>query len=124
MARKKIREYDSKRLLKQHIKALADLDLPLKAAQVGRGACCGRTHELVLRHVAARSEAWFPSDKKGSAGRFGALKTLTLTMHRSVARSASCCHSTTRRKPTPCDSKTNDSNLDNIPTGEPKHGLF
>lgn len=34
MARKKIREYDSKRLLKQHIKRLAGLDLPLKAAQV------------------------------------------------------------------------------------------
>lgn len=34
MARKKIREYDSKRLLKQHIKRLAGLDLPLEAAQV------------------------------------------------------------------------------------------
>lgn len=34
MARKKIREYDSKRLLKQHIKRLAERDLPLKAAQV------------------------------------------------------------------------------------------
>ena len=34
MARKKIREYDSKRLLKEHIKRLAGLDLPLKAAQV------------------------------------------------------------------------------------------
>jgi hypothetical protein len=34
MARKKIREYDSKRLLKQYIEALADLKLPLQAAQV------------------------------------------------------------------------------------------
>ena len=35
MARKKIREYDSKRLLKQYISALAGLKLPLQAAQVG-----------------------------------------------------------------------------------------
>ena len=34
MARKKIREYDSKRLLKAHILRLAGLDLPLNAAQV------------------------------------------------------------------------------------------
>lgn len=34
MARKKIREYDSKRLLKQHIERLAGLKLPLQAAQV------------------------------------------------------------------------------------------
>ena len=34
MARKKIREYDSKRLLKAHIRRLAGLDLPLNAAQV------------------------------------------------------------------------------------------
>lgn len=34
MARKKIREYDSKRLLKQHIMSLAGLKLPLQAAQV------------------------------------------------------------------------------------------
>lgn len=42
MARKKIREYDSKRLLKQHIKALAGLDLPLKAAQVRQSRACWR----------------------------------------------------------------------------------
>ncbi len=34
MARKKIREYDSKRLLKAHIKRLAGLDLPINVAQV------------------------------------------------------------------------------------------
>lgn len=34
MARKKIREYNSKRLLKQHIKQLANIDLPLQVAQV------------------------------------------------------------------------------------------
>ena len=34
MARKKIREYDSKRLLKAHIKRLKGLDLPLNVAQV------------------------------------------------------------------------------------------
>ncbi|CAN6550742.1 hypothetical protein ACFX13_011791 [Malus domestica] len=34
MARKKIREYDSKRLLKEHFKRLAGRDLPLKSAQI------------------------------------------------------------------------------------------
>ncbi|EFJ27687.1 hypothetical protein SELMODRAFT_147613 [Selaginella moellendorffii] len=34
MARKKIREYDSKRLLKQHLKRLASIDLALHSAQV------------------------------------------------------------------------------------------
>lgn len=45
MARKKIREYDSKRLLKEHIKRLAGLDLPLKAAQVST-ACVVPRHNL------------------------------------------------------------------------------
>ncbi|CAJ1958299.1 unnamed protein product [Sphenostylis stenocarpa] len=34
MARKKIREYDSKRLLKEHFKRLSGHDLPIKSAQV------------------------------------------------------------------------------------------
>lgn len=34
MARKKIREYDSKRLIKQHLKRLAGIDLPICSAQV------------------------------------------------------------------------------------------
>lgn len=34
MARKKIREYDSKRLLKQHLKRLAGIDLQIRSAQV------------------------------------------------------------------------------------------
>ncbi|XVF66508.1 hypothetical protein PTKIN_Ptkin10aG0042300 [Pterospermum kingtungense] len=34
MARKKIREYDSKRLLKEHLKRLANINLPLCSAQV------------------------------------------------------------------------------------------
>ena len=34
MARKKVREYDSKRLLKAHIALLAGLDLPIHVAQV------------------------------------------------------------------------------------------
>ena len=34
MARKKIREYDSKRILKEHIKRLAGIDLPMNSAQV------------------------------------------------------------------------------------------
>ena len=37
MARKKIREYDSKRLLKAHIARLAGLDLPIRVAQVTQG---------------------------------------------------------------------------------------
>jgi hypothetical protein len=35
MARKKIREYDSKRLLKAHILRLFNMQLPLNVAQVG-----------------------------------------------------------------------------------------
>ena len=34
MARKKIREYDSKRLLKEHLKRLANIDLQINSAQV------------------------------------------------------------------------------------------
>lgn len=34
MARKKIREYDSKRLLKEHLKRLADIEIDIKSAQV------------------------------------------------------------------------------------------
>lgn len=34
MARKKIREYDSKRLLKEHLKRLAGIDLALLSAQI------------------------------------------------------------------------------------------
>lgn len=34
MARKKIREYDSKRLLKEHLKRLANIDLQIHSAQV------------------------------------------------------------------------------------------
>jgi ATP citrate (pro-S)-lyase len=34
MARKKIREYDSKRLLKEHLKRLAAIDLHILSAQV------------------------------------------------------------------------------------------
>jgi ATP citrate (pro-S)-lyase len=42
MARKKIREYDSKRLLKEHFKRLSGKDLPIKSAQVSI-----LNHELV-----------------------------------------------------------------------------
>jgi ATP citrate (pro-S)-lyase len=34
MARKKIREYDSKRLLKEHLKRLSGVDLQICSAQV------------------------------------------------------------------------------------------
>lgn len=35
MARKKIREYDSKRLLKEHLKRIARIELEIRSAQVG-----------------------------------------------------------------------------------------
>jgi hypothetical protein len=38
MARKKIREYDSKRLLKEHLKRLAGIDLTILSAQVSASA--------------------------------------------------------------------------------------
>jgi ATP citrate (pro-S)-lyase len=34
MARKKIREYDSKRILKEHLQKLAQISLAIKSAQV------------------------------------------------------------------------------------------
>ena len=34
MARKKIREYDSKRLLKEHLKRLANINLQIRSAKV------------------------------------------------------------------------------------------
>ena len=34
MARKKIREYDSKRILKEHLQRLANISLAIKSAQV------------------------------------------------------------------------------------------
>jgi ATP citrate (pro-S)-lyase len=34
MARKKVREYDSKRILKEHLKRLAGIELGIKSAQV------------------------------------------------------------------------------------------
>lgn len=36
MARKKIREYDSKRLLKEHFKRLAGYELAIKSAKVSK----------------------------------------------------------------------------------------
>ena len=46
MARKKIREYDSKRLLKAHIQRLAGLQLPLNAAQVRLDTNFQELHEV------------------------------------------------------------------------------
>ncbi|KAK3421381.1 hypothetical protein EUGRSUZ_G02039 [Eucalyptus grandis] len=54
MARKKIREYDSKRLLKQHLKRLANIDLPIRSAQVTESTDFG---ELVNK------ETWLSSTK-------------------------------------------------------------
>ena len=50
MARKKIREYDSKRLLKAHILRLKEIKLPLNVAQVL--SPCDKT--LVLLHHLGR----------------------------------------------------------------------
>ena len=47
MARKKIREYDSKRLLKAHILRLGGLDLPLNVAQVN-SLCSGAIQNCKL----------------------------------------------------------------------------
>lgn len=54
MARKKIREYDSKRLLKEHFKRLSGNDLPIKSAQVTEST---DFNELVER------EPWLSSEK-------------------------------------------------------------
>ncbi|KAL2330930.1 hypothetical protein Fmac_018511 [Flemingia macrophylla] len=54
MARKKIREYDSKRLLKEHFKRFSGLDLPIKSVQVTE---CTDFNEL------AEKEPWLSSSK-------------------------------------------------------------
>lgn len=54
MARKKIREYDSKRLLKEHLKRLAGMQLDIKSAQV--------TESTDFNELADR-EAWLSSTK-------------------------------------------------------------
>ncbi|XP_020237523.1 ATP-citrate synthase alpha chain protein 1 [Cajanus cajan] len=54
MARKKIREYDSKRLLREHFKRLSGQDLPIKSAQVTE---CTDFNEL------AEKEPWLSSSK-------------------------------------------------------------
>ncbi|KAK1408692.1 hypothetical protein QVD17_40682 [Tagetes erecta] len=54
MARKKIREYDSKRLVKQHFKRISGSDLPIKSAQVTEST---DFNELVKR------EPWLLSSK-------------------------------------------------------------
>jgi hypothetical protein len=72
MARKKIREYDSKRLLREHLKRLAGLDLPLQAVQVRQwgiapNPCRGRRH----RPGAWRGAPCAPAPDRGAA-RLGA----------------------------------------------------
>jgi hypothetical protein len=57
MARKKIREYDSKRLLKEHIKRLAGLDLPLKAAQVSITCTVQPHHPQQLTITASETQS-------------------------------------------------------------------
>ncbi|KAL2922284.1 ATP-citrate synthase alpha chain protein 2 [Bienertia sinuspersici] len=54
MARKKIREYDSKRLLKQHLKRIASIDLPICSAQV--------TESTDLTQL-VNEETWLSSSK-------------------------------------------------------------
>ncbi|KAJ1408681.1 Succinyl-CoA synthetase-like [Sesbania bispinosa] len=54
MARKKIREYDSKRLLKEHFKRLSGQDLPIKSAQV--------TESTDFNELAEK-ESWLSSSK-------------------------------------------------------------
>lgn len=47
MARKKIREYDSKRLLKEYYKRLCGKELPIKSAQVSTLAMGGSLVNLL-----------------------------------------------------------------------------
>ncbi|KAF6164069.1 hypothetical protein GIB67_017653 [Kingdonia uniflora] len=54
MARKKIREYDSKRLLKEHFKRIAGMDLSIKSVQV--------TESTDLNELADK-ESWLSSEK-------------------------------------------------------------
>lgn len=54
MARKKIREYDSKRLLKQHFKRIAGSELPIRSAQITEST---NLDELV------ENEPWLSSEK-------------------------------------------------------------
>ncbi|XP_027341222.1 ATP-citrate synthase alpha chain protein 1-like [Abrus precatorius] len=54
MARKKIREYDSKRLLKEHFKRFSGQDLPIKSAQVT---------ETTNFNELAEKEPWLSSSK-------------------------------------------------------------
>ncbi|KAF2292767.1 hypothetical protein GH714_027985 [Hevea brasiliensis] len=54
MARKKIREYDSKRLLKEHFKRLSGYELPIKSAQV--------TESTDFKELAEK-EPWLSSGK-------------------------------------------------------------
>uniref|UniRef100_A0A2N9IQW4 ATP citrate synthase n=1 Tax=Fagus sylvatica TaxID=28930 RepID=A0A2N9IQW4_FAGSY len=54
MARKKIREYDSKRLLKEHFKRISGRDLPIKSAQV--------TESTDFNELAEK-ESWLSSTK-------------------------------------------------------------
>ncbi|CAN0893099.1 ATP-citrate synthase alpha chain protein 1 [Linum grandiflorum] len=55
MARKKIREYDSKRLLKEHFKRLSGSDLPIKSAQV--------KESTDVMELAEKEEPWLMSGK-------------------------------------------------------------
>ncbi|PKA59589.1 ATP-citrate synthase alpha chain protein 2 [Apostasia shenzhenica] len=54
MARKKIREYDSKRLLKQHLKRLAGIELAIRSAQI--------TESKDINELSVR-EPWLSSEK-------------------------------------------------------------
>ncbi len=56
MARKKIREYDSKRLLKAHLKRLKGTELPLNVAQV-RPHRCWLCRVSAVPHAALRRSA-------------------------------------------------------------------
>ncbi|ONK70678.1 uncharacterized protein A4U43_C04F390 [Asparagus officinalis] len=55
MARKKIREYDSKRLLKQHLNRIAGVQLNIRSAQI--------TESTDLNELASESEPWLSSEK-------------------------------------------------------------
>ena len=83
MARKKVREYDAKRLVARHAKRLADLDLKIKTAQVTAETDFG---------VLAEEEPWLKESKLvvkpdmlfGKRGKSG-LVMLNLTLDEVIA---------------------------------------
>ncbi|KAL0408597.1 UNVERIFIED_CONTAM: ATP-citrate synthase alpha chain protein 1 [Sesamum radiatum] len=59
MARKKIREYDSKRLLKEHFKRISGSELEIKSAQVEMGGCRGPITTFIVEPFVPHNEEFY-----------------------------------------------------------------